>query len=175
MLTKLDIEKYFVAEKSESLIFLIIGIVAIAVSIFFFLSLKTNFYKGAAIPLLIVGLIQVVVGYTVYARSDEQRISNVYSYDMDPGKLKSEELPRMKAVNKRFIQYRWIEIALLIIGIILILSHRIEIAKNYWAGFGITLALQAAIMLGTDYFAEKRADVYARKLESFIAGMKPFQ
>lgn len=173
MLTKVDIEKYFVAEKSESLIFLIIGILAIVLSIIFFFSLKTNFYKGAAIPLLVVGIIQVIVGYTVYSRSDEQRISNVYAYDMNPGKLKTEELPRMQAVNKRFNLYRWIEIILLVTGLVLILIHKNEITKNFWAGFGFTLALQAAVMLGADYFAENRAETYTQQLESFASGKKP--
>ena len=173
MLTKIDIEKYFVAEKSESLIFLIIGVVAIILSIIFFFALKTNFYKGAAIPLFVIGMIQVIVGYAVYARSDEQRISNVYAYDMNPGKLKTEELPRMHAVNSRFNLYRWIEIILLVVGIILIVMHRNEIATNFWAGFGFTLALQAAIMLGADYFAQNRAELYTQKLESFVEGKQP--
>ena len=124
MLTKADIEKYFLAEKHESLIFLAIGIIAILLSIFFYSYLKTNFYKGAAIPLLVIGLIQSIVGYTVYARSDEQRISNVYAYDMDPGKLKEQELPRMKTVNRNFVIYRWVEIVFVLSGIVLILLYK---------------------------------------------------
>lgn len=51
MFTKADIEKYFIAEKSESMLFLVFGLIAISLSIFFFSYLKTNFYKGAAVPL----------------------------------------------------------------------------------------------------------------------------
>src|SRR5882672_3895210 len=172
MLTKADIEKYFLAEKHESLIFLAVGIVAILLSLIFYSYLKTNFYKGAAIPLLAIGLIQAVVGYTVYARSDEQRVSNVYAYDMDPGKLKEQELPRMKTVNKSFVIYRWIEIVLLLAGIVLIFLYRANPDKAFWFGLGLTLAIQATLMLPADYFAEKRAKIYSGQLENFINSNK---
>jgi len=167
MLTKTDIEKYFFAEKQESLLFMIIGVVAILLAITFYFSLKNNFYKGAAIPLLAIGLIQTVVGYTVYARSDKQRIDNVYAFDMNPGKLKNEELPRMKTVYKNFVIYRWIEIALLIVGVALIFYYKDNCAISFLFGIGITLAIQSAFMLGADYFAEKRAKVYTEQLENF--------
>lgn len=167
MFTKTDIEKYFFAEKQESLFFLIIGLIAIllAISVYFFL--KSNFYKGAAIPLLVIGLIQVVVGYTVYSRSDKQRIDNVYAFDMNPWKLKNGELQRMKTVNRNFIIYRWIEIALTITGIALVFCFRGENEKSFWLGLGIALTVQAAIMLRADYFAEKRAKVYMEQLKTF--------
>ena len=106
MLTKSDIEKYFIAEKQESLLFLIIGIIAIICAIVFILFLKNNFWRGAAVPLIIVGLIQCIVGFTVYNRSDKDRASNVYAFDMNPQQLKQKELPRMKAVNKNFVFYK---------------------------------------------------------------------
>ena len=90
MFIKTDIEKYFNAEKAESWIFIAIGTAAIITAILFFFFLKTNFYKGAAIPLLLIGLLLGVVGYTVYKRSDDDRKRNVYAYDMNPSELKVE-------------------------------------------------------------------------------------
>ena len=69
MFSKTDIEKYFLAEKQESLLFIVIGIIGIILAVVFFFGLKTNFYKGAAVPLLTIGLLMGVAGYTVYARS----------------------------------------------------------------------------------------------------------
>ena len=123
MFTKADIEKYFLAEKNESLIFLIIGVTAILFAIGFFFFWKTNFAKGAAVPLLIIGLVQAAAGYVVYARSDNQRIDNVYAYDMNPAKLKNEELPRMKTVNRNFLIYRWVEILFVVTGLVLIFLY----------------------------------------------------
>jgi uncharacterized membrane protein len=72
MFTKTDIEKYFNAEKSESLLFIVIGIVSIITAISFVIFLKTNFYKGAAIPLMAIGLLMGVAGFTVYNKSDNK-------------------------------------------------------------------------------------------------------
>jgi Mg2+/citrate symporter len=148
-------------------LFLIVGIIAILLAITFYFFLKNNFYKGAAVPLLVIGLIQIIVGYTVYARSDKQRIDNVYAYDMNPGKLKNEELPRMQTVNKNFIIYRWIEIVFVVTGISLTIYFKGNQEKLFWFGLGITLAIQAALMFGADFFAEKRAKIYTEQLESF--------
>jgi len=119
MFTKTDIERYFTGEKQESLVFLFSGIAGILLAVVFFFFLKTSFYKGAAIPLLVLGLLLGTVGYIVYKRSDGDRIRNVYDYDMNPSQLKNIELPRMKTVMKNFVIYRWVEIALVLTGVFL--------------------------------------------------------
>ena len=55
MLTKADIEKYFIAEKQESLVFLVIGIAAILLALIFYFAVKTQVFRGAAMPLLVLG------------------------------------------------------------------------------------------------------------------------
>jgi 4-amino-4-deoxy-L-arabinose transferase-like glycosyltransferase len=168
MFTKTDIEKYFAAEKLESLFFIIIGIVAVILAIIFFFFLKTNFYKGVAVPLLLIAAIQITVGYTVYKRCDEDRKRNTYAYDLNPGELRLKEIPRMEKVNSNFILYRWIEIALTICGIILLFLYKENADKKFWYGIGVGLAIQALIMLSLDYFAEARAKVYTNGLREVI-------
>jgi hypothetical protein len=171
MFTKTDIEKYFTAEKNESLVFIFIGIAAIILGVLFFIFLKTNFYKGMALPLILIAAIQITVGYTVYKRSDSDRQRNVYAYDLNPSELKGKEIPRMEKVNKNFVYYRWIEIALILTGLVLIFLYRSDPAKLFLYGLGIGLAIQAFIMLGADYFAEARAKVYTKGLIEFTQKM----
>ena len=161
------IYKYFIAEKQESLLFLIIGLTAIIISIIFFIFIKTNpaFFKGLAIPLLAIGLIQCVVGYTVYARTDKQKADVSYNIGMEPAAyVKQTEMPRMKKVMQSFVIYRWVEIAFIVTGFILIFLFRSNPGKTFWYGFGLALAIQAVIMLGADYFAEQRGKVYIEHL-----------
>ena len=167
MFTKTDIEKYFAAEKSESLLFIFIGIAAVILAIVFFFFLKTNFYKGIAWPLLLIAIIQIAVGYSVYKRADADRKRNAYAYDLNPSELKGKEIPRMEKVNKNFVRYRWIEIALIITGLVLIFLYRSKPDKDFLYGLGIGLAIQAFIMLGADYFAEARAKTYTKGLKEF--------
>lgn len=168
MFSKTDIEKYFNAEKSESLLFLLIGIAGIFAAISFYFFIKTNFYKGAAVPLLLIGLLLGVVGFTVYKRSDADRIRVVYAYDLNPSELKQKEIPRMGTVMKNFGIYRYAEIVLALIGIGLFLYFRNNTDQQFWKGFGITLAIMALIALSADYFAEQRGAVYLKGLQSLV-------
>ena len=168
MFSKQDIEKYFLAEKQLGLLFIIIGAIAIVLAIVFFFLLKTSFYKGAAIPLLVIGLIQLIAGANVYKRSDNDRIRNVYAYDMNPGQLKNEELPRMKTVVRNFAVAKWTEIGLAAAGLILVFYYRSNADKAFWYGLGLTLTILVLITYMADYQAEKRAEQYMKGIESFI-------
>ena len=169
MLTKADIEIYFMAEKHESLLFLVVGLAAILLALIFYFSIKTPVYRGAAIPLIIFGLIQAIAGYTVYQRSDDQRINQVYAYDMNPGQLKSVELARMTRVNRNFNIYRWIEIGGVVTGVLLILIFRNAPKAHFWVGLGLALAFMTAELYIADYIAAKRALQYTGLLEKFEA------
>ncbi len=165
------IYKYFIAEKQESLLFLIVGIAAVLLAVVFWFFVKSNpsFFKGAAIPLLAIGLIQVVVGYSVYSRTDKQKANIAYNIGMEPvAYVKQTEQPRMKTVMKNFVIYRWVEIVLIITGLVLIFLFKSNPDKSFWYGFGVALALQAIIMLGADYFAEQRGKIYTNELQQIV-------
>ncbi len=168
MFTKADIENYFIAEKQEGLFFLCIGIACVfAAGIFIFFA-KKIFYKGMAVPLVALGLLLGIVGFTVYKRSDSDRLKNVYAYGMNPSELKEKELPRMKKVMKNFILYRWMEIAFVLIGSGLVYYFRNNSDKQFWAGVGTGLIIMAVLALFADYFAEKRGRIYTIGIESFV-------
>lgn len=172
MLTKADIEQYFNAEKAESWVFMAIGLTGFILSAIFFFGIKTSLYKGACIPMLTVGLLLGVVGYSVYKRSDEDRLRNVYALDMNPSELKEKEIPRMEIVMKNFIIYRYIEIALALTGICLFVYFKSNENQVFWKGFGAALAVMAVLALTADYFAEKRGHVYLDKLNAFFGRSK---
>jgi hypothetical protein len=172
MFSKADIEKYFLAEKQASLFFMIIGIVAVILALVFFFGIKNNFYKGAAVPLLTVGLLLGLVGYTVFARTDKDRKRNVYAFDMNPGDIKEKEIPRMEKVMKNFTVYRYAEIALLILGIGLFSYFNKNEIQAFWKGAGLTLAIMALLALSADYFAEKRGHEYLNGLKTWVGAPK---
>jgi hypothetical protein len=176
MLTRTDIEKYFLAEKQESLLFAGIGVISIIVGLLCIFYFKTSYTKGIAIPAISIGILLTIVGYTVYSRADKQIGDNVYALTMNPEKLKTHELRRMKTVMKSFLIYRYTETVLLIIGIALYFYFK-QTASNlttgwggssFWCGFGIALSLLASLTLSADYFAERRGKTYLNKLEAFV-------
>lgn len=172
MFTKTDIEKYFIAEKNENLLFVILGIAAIALSLVGIFYWQTSFWKGAAIPFILIALIQIIVGYTVFARSDKQRNEIVNKFETNAAKLQNEELPRMEEVSKNFTTYKWTEIILFVAGIALVLVYRTNPDKQLIFGIGVALAIEAALMFGADFIAEKRANNYSSGLKSFLQKQK---
>jgi hypothetical protein len=165
------VHKYFVAEKQATLIFMIIGGVAILLSVIFFFFIKSNpqFYKGAAIPMFVIGLIQASVGFTVYNRSDEQRLSISYDMGMEPKAfITQNELPRMNTVMRNFVIYRYVEILLFAVGIGLFFFYR-DSGHSFLKGLGLALSIMAIITFVADHFAEKRGAEYREQLQK-LAG-----
>ena len=164
------IYKYFTAEKQESLLFIIIGIIAIIIAVIFFFFIKTNtaLFKGAIVPLLVLGIIELVAGYTVYVKSDKQSANVAYNIGLEANDYaNNKEIPRMETVMKNFIIYRWVEIAMAITGIIVFFYFKNSIDKQFWKGFGLTLAIMALMALAADYFAEQRGHVYVNAIKEF--------
>lgn len=168
MFSKTDIEQYFSAEKQGSLFFLSVGIVAVIAALILFFVLKTPFYKGAAIPIIIVGLIAGGIGFTIYNRSDADRIRNVYAYDLNPDELKQKEYPRMQKVMKSFQLIVIAEVVFLITAIFLFFYFRTNAAQQLWSGIGAGLLIMSIAALLLDLSAQRRAAVYTKGLETFV-------
>lgn len=169
MFSKTDIEKYFIGEKQEALLFLVIGILAVLIAAYLFFAHKGIIQKGIAVPLLIFGLLQAIIGYSIYTKSDKQRIDLVYAYDMNPNKITQEELPRITKVNSQFRIILIAEVVFLIAGIVLIFLYRNQPAKAFLFGVGIGLLLQAAVLLVADLIAVKRNALYGKQLRTYRA------
>ena len=151
------ISKYFNEEKYESVFFVLVGIISIILSIFFFLKVKTPFYNGVSYALLAVATLQLTVGITVYFRSPKDiiRVENLVKFDKS--RIQTNEIPRMEVVMKNFVLYRYIQILLIVVGLIFFFYFNTETLMK---GLGIGLFIQSVLMLFLDYFAEKRGFDY---------------
>lgn len=156
-----QIHEYFSAEKSESLVFIAGGLTALVAGGFFLF--RGAFFKGFACPLIIVALIQLVVGTTVYLRTDRQVAALVHQLETEPEVYRQQELQRMEVVNRNFDLYKLIEIALLAAGIAVAIAGFAS-RRRFLLGAGCGLTLQSGFMRVLDFFAEARADVYTSQL-----------
>ncbi len=159
------IEKYFSGEKGESYLFLIMGIIALIFALYFVLFLKQPFWKGVAIPFVVIAILEITVGATIVARTPADKLRVETIIKNEPSKINSEEIPRMQKVMKNFIVFRYTEIVLILIGIILMYALP---QYNFWKGIGLGLFLQASIVLALDFFAEKRGSYYLDYLTEFV-------
>ena len=156
------IKSYFAAEKSESLLFLILGLASILFSVYGWVKWNEAFYKGIAIPMILIACIQVVVGGTVYFRTDRQLETLTELYHTDRKEFRNQEIPRMDVVMKNFSIYKKIEIAFVLIGILLIVTMR---DRAFWLGVGVGMLMQGAVMLTLDIFAEQRGEKYRSEIK----------
>lgn len=150
-----DMSSYFVAEKQESVIFFVVGLMAIGLSLW--LWMNGHRLKSMAYPLVVIALMQIAVASTIYLRTDSQLSTLSAQFQATPATLKAAETARMETVMKNFSIYKTIEMLLLIMGVGMIaFFQRHDVA----AGIGVGLVLQAAVTLTLDIFAEARGAAY---------------
>ena len=112
-----------------------------------------------------IALIQLVVGTTVYLRTDSQVQGLIAQSQSAPESFKRDEVRRMQTVMKNFNIYKTIEMVLLVLGVCLVgLLQRFDAA----AGIGAGLVVQAAFMLALDLFAEARGQDYMVALKELL-------
>ena len=155
---------YFAGEKQESLLFIAVGLIAICVATW----LWTNGHRlrFMAVPLVTISLMQLVVGTTVYLRTESQVQSLIAQSQSAPAQFKQDEVSRMQTVMKNFNIYKAIEMVLLVLGVCLIgFLQRFDVAAGIGAGF----VLQAAFTLALDMFAEARGQDYLVALKGLLS------
>ena len=157
--------KYFNGEKAESYIFIIMGVIALTMALYFFFAFKTSFWKGVAIPFVMVALLEFVVGYTIVTRSPKDLVRVETFITKEPLKIQTEEIPRMEKVLNNFVIFRYVEIALIIVGIVLMYS---SMNDTFWRGIGLGLFVQASVVLSLDFFAERRGHIYVVYLKDLV-------
>lgn len=152
------IKSYFQAERNGGFFALTIGLVASTIGGAIFLGAGAPFYTGLAVPLVLIGIVQVMVGTTIARRSDRQADDLEKLLRESPTAFREQEGTRMATVLRSFVVYKWVEISFITAGLIAILMNP-EI--NFSKGLGAGLFAQGSIMLLFDFFAEKRAKAYA--------------
>lgn len=159
--------RYFTAEKREGLLFLLVGMAAIVAAVFLWQTGSP--WRGMGSPLVAVALIQLVVGGTVYFRTDAQTLALHKQLASDPHGYVAAETPRMEKVQKSFVIYRWIEISLLALGVLGCFLFR---DRQTLLAVSMGLMLQSALMLAMDFVAERRAEVYVEQIRQLADGLR---
>lgn len=160
-----EMHVYFYAEKHESFLFLFLGLMGVIGGALLLLT-GNPLFKGIAIPLILIGVIQFIVGATIYFRTDKQFSTLQQLVQTDACKYKNNEIQRMNKVNRSFDIYKIIEIVLLLAGIALCIFYRQR--SNLLLGIGIGLSVQSLLCLILDFFAENRAHVYTEQIRQLF-------
>ena len=151
------ISTYFNAERAESLLFIAVGAIALALSAWCLLVLRKPLFNGMALTLSVVAALQLVVGVTVYQRSPQDTARVQQMVQSAPQQIQSEEVPRMRVVMRNFKIYLGVEVALLILSLVVI---QLASPGGFLRGAAMGLALQAVFTAVLDLAATRRGDAY---------------
>lgn len=158
-----ELLNYFAAEKAESILFLIAGVAVLVLCVFLFRMADT--YRGMVYPLAIIALIQLIVGGSIFFRTDGQAAALTQQVQTQPEVFKSLEIARMEKVMTSFKWYKALEISLLVIGVAI--TFFVARQATFY-GVGIGLIAQSGLMLVFDLFAERRGESYLQAVRTFI-------
>ncbi len=136
-----------------------------------YLTSQSDLGRGAGYALIGVAPIALIVGGTVYARTNSQLRRLEDQLEAAPLDYRRDELARMAKVNQQFYYLRIAEYSLFGAGA---LTTAIGAAKGagLTTGVGIGLMIDAALLLLFDHFAEVRAQTYTQRLTEFGAAAR---
>ena len=151
------ITSYFNAERAESMLFIAVATVAMAVSAWCIIVLRKPFFSGMALTLSVIAVLQMIVGITIYLRSPQDTVRVQQMVQSAPERIESEEVPRMRVVMRNFKIYLGVELALLILSLVVLTASD---PAGFVRGAALGLAIQAVFTAALDWVATWRAEAY---------------
>jgi len=156
---------YFEGEKNEAWAFGAAGIVTVGGGAPLFAA-SDDLYRGAAFPLVVVGIVQLAAGIVLLAKTDAIVTDLDRRLDTSKAAFLEVERPRMQKVRAQFDFLAATELVLMVAGIGLA-TYGGARDNHLLTGIGGGLALQSAAMLAFDAAASTRADTYSANIEAF--------
>lgn len=153
------VRRYFGAEKRASLLFLATGIAATLFSAALWAA--GHPWRWIAVPFVAVGALQVVVGATVFLRTDAQVAALVAQARDDPARFRADETARMERVVRSFATYKAVALVVLALGVALVAVSR---GRASFLSGGVGCVVQASVTLLLDLAAERRAAAYLERV-----------
>lgn len=159
---------YFEQEKTAALIGM--GGAVVAGGTGGYLVTQGDLSKGIGYSLIGIGAIGLVVGGTVYLRTDSQLEKLEKQLETNPLDYKKFEGARMQRVVTQFTILKIAELSILAGGVTTAIVGATQKA-DLTTGIGIGLGIDAVLLLLFDYFADARATTYLRQITDFsLAG-----
>ncbi|MDD9894032.1 MAG: hypothetical protein OXT49_11110 [Gammaproteobacteria bacterium] len=162
---KTGIETYFSAEAAEMYCLVIVGVVLFVLAAVFWLKFSDRFSQGFAISLLVIGsvLTATCVGLLVRDTANKDVLLEAV-HGAKPVERKvifATETERMQKVVDNYPNLRYISVAFMLLGSLLILFLSADLARA--AGVGMVLLGVSVIII--DQYSEPRARTYLSALE----------
>ncbi|MFZ4799588.1 MAG: hypothetical protein ACOYMA_18985 [Bacteroidia bacterium] len=158
------IKKYYNAQKTQGLLFIIIGILSIILGAILVINVNNLYSNGITLPLIIIGMLQVYFGVTTF-KNTPIHLLLVQGFVMkNQASMANTEIP---FIHKTILfQKKMINIFL--IGVALAVLFLFVFNKTmFLQGLGIGLFIHSLIIITANYFAEQRSQIYLKWLNDY--------
>lgn len=127
-------------------------------------------HAAAAVPLALVGLVQLASGASVLLRTPRRRRALALRLVQDPAAYRAEELARMEREMAGFRVYRTMAAAVLALGLLPLLLLRHDPG---WLAVGLSAVAEGALLLVLVLSAQARGRAYVAALRRFLDPAAP--
>ena len=145
MFKQSDIEKYFSEFKNEQVFLMVLGGVALIIAVVFYAALKTNWYRGFALPMAVFALLNIGAGFSNYKKADALKVRNIYNYDLHPELLKMKELPRIIEMNQNFTVLIYVNTSIIFAAAFIFFYFKKKEGSEYYMGVAASLFIVAVL------------------------------
>jgi hypothetical protein len=165
------VTSYFAGEYAEGFAWMAVGDASL-VGGGTLVAQQNGVMRGMSYPLLAFGAIQFVAGFSSLARSEARAAALRRDAAVDAAAVHRRETRRITRLNVLFRAIRYTEFSLLGLGAAGAIAGGVA-RQDQVLGAGIGLAVEAALMLTLDHFAEARAHRYADALRAIRVSVAP--
>jgi hypothetical protein len=152
---------YFSAEKTAALIKFSLALAAFLGAMYFYR--RQDAARGFFYVASFILLSQILVGGTIFFRTDAQVAQLLLNMQSDLPAMVSREIARMTRVVMSFSTYRTMQLIFILIGLVMVaMGQRLQWRRSWGAGLGF-MSL-GAMLFGMDLLAAHRAAVYLQAL-----------
>jgi hypothetical protein len=158
------IQKFYHAQKAQSLLFLVLGIFATILSIYFFIAGINAISLGFAIPFFVFGLTQTILGFKTYMKTNSEREFVMLSAKENTQQIITIEIPKIKKILTNYSRKNYIFLGLNVLSIII---FTVFSAFELYKGIGLALFVQSLIHISSLYFENNRSQIYFKWLNDY--------
>ncbi len=149
------LHQYFAGERDGGVLLAALGVAALAFA--WWLRADGGAFRSMLYPLAIVGLLELAVGVGLAAKAGPQVARLEQAFAADAIAARATEGARMAEVQRNFVRIKLVETTLVLAALAMVMLGRREVL----IAVGMGLALQGAVMLSFDVFAERRGVAYS--------------
>ncbi|MBL4754920.1 MAG: hypothetical protein JKY52_15155 [Flavobacteriales bacterium] len=157
-----EFSRYFSPEKSESVLFICVGLKVLLLSGCLVVKLSQPICTGLSYSLIGIALIQLAVGSSIYMRSSQDIVGVSEIMLTKKAKVQDEEISLLKRVMNNFVIYSCMEVVIMIIAITMFLYFQ---PFTLWRSAVLGLLIQAGLLLLLNVITESRGKIYLEYLQ----------